>query len=79
MVRFTVPTMVGKWSRFAIGVNGTNIHLHVYCQKDYAVSEYKRSYTKLKFMDSSFILVGHGGEVFNEQFKVSIPSPLFMS
>ncbi|XP_067929692.1 collagen alpha-1(XVIII) chain-like isoform X2 [Watersipora subatra] len=72
IARFTVPTMVGRWSRFAIGVNGTSIHLHVYCQQNYAVMEYKRTHTNLKFMDASFLLVGHGGEVFGEPFKGEI-------
>lgn len=64
--------MMGRWSRFAIGVNGTSINLHLYCQQNYAREEYKRSYSRLKFMEDSYLLVGHGGDIFNEQFKVSV-------
>lgn len=63
--------MVQRWSRFAIGVNGTSIQLHAYCEPNYAQEEYKRSLTKLDFMDDSFLLIGHGGEIFAEQFAVS--------
>lgn len=62
--------MVGRWSRFAIGVNGSSINLHAYCQQDYAQEEYKRSFPKLQFMDDSFLLIGHGGEIFAEAFQV---------
>lgn len=70
IAQFTVPVMTGRWSRFAIGVNGTCINLHLYCQQNYAREEYKRSYSRLKFMEDSYLLVGHGGDIFNEQFKV---------
>jgi len=62
--------MVGRWSRFAISVNGTDIRLHLYCEQNYAQEEYKRSKTSLEFLEDSFLLIGHGGEVFLEKFKV---------
>lgn len=62
--------MVGRWSRIAIAVNGTSIKLHAYCQLNYAEEEYKRTYSRLKFVDDSYLLVGHGGDIFNEPFKV---------
>jgi len=71
IAEFTVPVMVGRWSKFAIGVNGTNISLHLYC-KSYANQEYKRELSNMNFVDGSYLLIGHGGDVFTQPFEVRL-------
>ena len=70
LAEFTVPAMIGRWSKFAIGVSGSDISLYVYCH-NYTSISVERDIEELRFTDDSLLLVGHAGDVIQQPYKVS--------
>lgn len=66
---FLVPSMKGRWSRFALSVSDSSINLFVYCH-NYTLTSIKRSSEPFTFSQDSLLLVGHAGGVIKQQFKV---------
>lgn len=69
LYEFTVPVMTGRWSRFAISVREDITNLFVYCH-NYTADSVIREKSPLRFLDESYLVIGHAGAAIQQPFQV---------
>lgn len=70
LAEFLVPVMVDRWSKLALSISEDKINLFVYCH-NYTTTTLEQSLERLEFSESSLLMIGHGGSVLPQPFKVS--------
>ena len=69
IAKFTVPSFVQKWTRFALQVRQAVVTLFLDCQ-EYDSVMYKRVKGEIPIEQSSTLFVGQGGDVIGNKYEV---------
>lgn len=71
LASFLIPRIVGKWTQFAIKVEGNTVTLFVNCSKYKAVNV-NRKPKQLQFDEASKLYIAQAGPLLRKEYAVSI-------